>query len=87
MDKLVKEQIVPDVLDELPIHELSVKFGIASSGESVDVNFGKELTIKSVTSPPTEVLCPVVDPEKFYTLCLCGKITTVYDNMLVNMSR
>lgn len=60
---LKKEEVVPDVIDEVPANVVEVKYGNA------EVSDGKALTPTQVFELPTHVSWKT-DPNSFYTLCL-----------------
>ncbi|XP_066965327.1 protein D3-like [Macrobrachium rosenbergii] len=63
ISRLTIEEIVPDVVDELPPHHVKVKYG------SCEVSCGNVLTPTQVFEEPTEISWPA-DSSSLYTLCM-----------------
>jgi len=57
-----KEQVIPDVIDQVPKSVLSVQYG------DLKVNLGNELTPTQVKNPPK--ISWDADSNKFYVLCM-----------------
>ncbi|XP_076372164.1 protein D3-like isoform X1 [Tachypleus tridentatus] len=55
--------IVPDVIDTIPVHVMTVHYG------DYKVDLGNELTPTQVKDPPTFIDYPTED-DTFYTLCM-----------------
>ncbi|XP_064079500.1 protein D3-like [Macrobrachium nipponense] len=63
ISRLMTEEIVPDVVDELPSNCVKVKYG------SREVSCGNVLTPTQVFEEPTEICWPA-DTSNLYTLCM-----------------
>jgi len=63
IEAMAKEQIVPDVIDQVPKSVLSIQYG------DLKVNLGNELTPTQVKNPPN-FSWEGADPKKFYVLCM-----------------
>ncbi|CAL8143639.1 unnamed protein product [Orchesella dallaii] len=62
MEAMVKEEVVPDVLDAVPKAVLGLKYG------TIEVKLGNMLTPTQVKTPPTVTWN--ADSNKFYLLCM-----------------
>ncbi|XP_064080072.1 protein D2-like isoform X2 [Macrobrachium nipponense] len=63
ISRLMTEEIVPDVVDELPSNCVKVKYG------SREVSCGNVMTPTQVFEEPTEICWPA-DTSNLYTLCM-----------------
>jgi len=62
IEEMEKEQVIPDVIDQVPKSVLSVQYG------DLKVNLGNELTPTQVKNPPK--ISWDADSNKFYVLCM-----------------
>lgn len=69
MERLLSEEIVPDVVDSLPTTPTTT---LHVEYNDVKIEYGNQVEIRAVEHGPTSVNWNPADPHAFYSICLTG---------------